>query len=61
MSVSIFCIDQIQGGQDPALQFRGGLVNNEAYNDLSWFGPLLEGNSPTSISLILKMNICYKG
>jgi hypothetical protein len=36
-------------------------VNYKAHNDLSWFKPLLEGNSPTSIGLILKMNECYKG
>jgi hypothetical protein len=40
---------------------RGGLTNNEAHNNLSWFRPLLEGNSPTSSSLILKMNKYYKG
>jgi hypothetical protein len=36
-------------------------VNYEAYFDLSWFRPLLGGNSPTSNGLILKMNMCYKG
>jgi hypothetical protein len=36
-------------------------VNNEAHNDLSWFKPLPEGNSPMSSDLILKMNRCYKG
>jgi hypothetical protein len=36
-------------------------VNYNIYNDLSWFKPILEGNSPTSNDLILKMNICYKG
>jgi hypothetical protein len=36
-------------------------VNYEAHYDLSWFRPLLEGNSPTSSGLILKINRCYKG
>jgi hypothetical protein len=36
-------------------------VNNEAHSCLSWFRPLLGGNRPTSSSLILKMNMCYKG
>jgi hypothetical protein len=36
-------------------------VNYEAHYDLSWFRLLLRINSPTSSSLILKMNICYKG
>jgi hypothetical protein len=36
-------------------------VKYKAYNDLPWFRPLLEGNSPTSNGLILKMNMCYKG
>jgi hypothetical protein len=36
-------------------------VNNIAYNDLSWFKPLLKGNSPMSNGLILNMNKCYKG
>jgi hypothetical protein len=36
-------------------------VNYEAHNELSWFRPLLRGNSPTSSGLILKMNMYYKG
>jgi hypothetical protein len=36
-------------------------VNYEAHYDISWFRPLLRGNSPTSNGLILKMNMCYKG
>jgi hypothetical protein len=52
---------KLWGGQDRAFQFRGGLVNYEAHHDLSWFRPLLRGNSPTSSGLILKMNMCYKG
>jgi hypothetical protein len=52
-----FCPDKIQGDQDRAFLFRGGLTNNKAHYDLSWFRPLLGGNSPTSIGLILKMNI----
>jgi hypothetical protein len=34
-------------------------VNYKAHCDLSLFMPLLEGNSHTSSSLILKMNMCY--
>jgi hypothetical protein len=34
-------------------------VNYKAYYDLSFFRPLLGGNSPTSSSLILKMNKGY--
>jgi hypothetical protein len=36
-------------------------VNYKAHNDLSWFMPLLGGNSPMSNDLILKMNMSYKG
>jgi hypothetical protein len=36
-------------------------VNYEAHYYLSWFRHLHGGNSPTSSSLILKMNMCYKG
>jgi hypothetical protein len=36
-------------------------VNYEGYCDLSWFRPLLDGNSPTSNGLKLKMNMCYNG
>jgi hypothetical protein len=36
-------------------------VNYKAYYDLSWFRPLLEGNSHTSSSLISKMNSGYNG
>jgi hypothetical protein len=60
-TVDVFCTDKIQGGQDRAFQFLGGLVNVVAHKDLSWFRPLLDGNSPMSSSLILKMNKCYKG
>jgi hypothetical protein len=52
---------QEQGGQDRVFQFQGGLVNYKAHGDLSWFKPLLGGNSPTSSGLILKMNMYYKG
>jgi hypothetical protein len=34
-------------------------VNYKTHYDLSWFRPLLEGNSPTSNDLILKMNRGY--
>jgi hypothetical protein len=60
-SVGVFGTVKLWDGQDRAFQFRGGLVNYEAYYDLSWFRALLEGNSPTSSCLILKMNRCYKG
>jgi hypothetical protein len=36
-------------------------VNYKAHYNLSWFMPLLEGNSTTSSSLILKMNGSYNG
>jgi hypothetical protein len=36
-------------------------MNYKTHNDLYWFSPLLEGNSPMSSGLILKMNRCYKG
>jgi hypothetical protein len=59
--VGVFCIGKIQGGQDHAFLFRDGLVNYKAHYDLSWFRPLLGGNSPTSSGLILKMNNGYNG
>jgi hypothetical protein len=52
---------QEQGGQDRMFLFQGGLANYKAHGGLSWFGPLLGGNSPMSSGLILKMNMCYKG
>jgi hypothetical protein len=36
-------------------------MNYKAHYDLSWFRPLLRGNSPTSNDLILKMNRSYNG
>jgi hypothetical protein len=36
-------------------------MNYKEHNDLSWFRPLLGGNSSRSSDLILKMNMCYKG
>jgi hypothetical protein len=60
-NVSVFCTGKLWGGQDRTFQLRGGLTNYEAHYDLSWFRPLLGGNSPTSSGLILKMNRCYKG
>jgi hypothetical protein len=60
LGVSVFFTSKLWGGQDHAFQFRDGLVNYEAYYDLSWFRSLLGGNSPTSSGLILKMNKCYK-
>jgi hypothetical protein len=36
-------------------------VNYKAYYGLSWFRPLLGGNSPMSSSLILKMDSGYNG
>jgi hypothetical protein len=42
------------------LQFRGGLTNNE-HKSLSWFRPLLGGNSHTSSGLILMKMSVIKG
>jgi hypothetical protein len=56
-----FLHSQEQGGQDCTLQFWGGLANYKAHGNLSWFRPLLRGNSPTSSGLILKMNWFYNG
>jgi hypothetical protein len=36
-------------------------VDYKIHYDLSWFKPLLSGNSPMSSGLILKMNRGYKG
>jgi hypothetical protein len=36
-------------------------VNYKTHYNLSWIMPLLEGNSPTSSGLILKMNNGYNG
>jgi hypothetical protein len=36
-------------------------VNYKAHSDLSYFRILIGGNSPTSSSLIMKMNMCYMG
>jgi hypothetical protein len=36
-------------------------VNYKAHYDLSWFRPLLGGNSPISSDLILKINRGYNG
>jgi hypothetical protein len=41
------------------LQLQGGLANYKAHSDLPWFRLILRGNSPTSSSLILKVNMCY--
>jgi hypothetical protein len=57
--VYVFCTGKIRGGQDYAFLFRGGLANYEAHYLLSWFRPLLGGNSPTSSCLILKMKSGY--
>jgi hypothetical protein len=40
---------------------RDGPTNYKTHYDLSWFRPLLGGNSPTSNGLILKMNRYYDG
>jgi hypothetical protein len=56
-----FCTGMIQGGQEQVFLFWGGLVNYKAYYGLSWFRPLLGGNSPMSSSLILKMDSGYNG
>jgi hypothetical protein len=34
--------------------FRGGLANYKAHYSLSWFRPLLQGNSPTLNIFVLK-------
>jgi hypothetical protein len=60
-TVSVFCTDKIQGGQDCVFLFRGGLTNYKAHYGLSWFKPLIGDNSPTSSGLILKMNSGYNG
>jgi hypothetical protein len=39
--------------------FRGGLANYKVHYGLSWFKPLLSGDSPTSSSLMLKMSSGY--
>jgi hypothetical protein len=36
-------------------------VNYKAHYDLSWFRPLLRGNSTMFSGLILKINKCYNG
>jgi hypothetical protein len=59
MSVSVFFTVKIQGCQDRAFLFLGGLTNYKAQYGLSWFRPLLKGNSPTSSGLKLQMNIDY--
>jgi hypothetical protein len=56
-----FCTGKRQGGQDRIFLLRGGLTNYKAHYSLSWFRPLLGGNSPTSSGLILKMNSGYNG
>jgi hypothetical protein len=56
-----FCTCKIQGDQDRAFLFRGGLMNYKAHYGLSWFRPLLGGISPTSNGLILKMKNGYNG
>jgi hypothetical protein len=61
LHVSVFYTGKMQGGQDHTFQFRCGLVNKEAHNDLSWFRHILRGNSPMSNGSRLKMNRCYKG
>jgi hypothetical protein len=52
---------QEQGGQACVFQFQDGLANYKAHYDLSWFMPLLGGNSPMSSGVILKMNKGYNG
>jgi hypothetical protein len=59
--IGVFCTGKLWAGQDHPFKFRGGLVNYIAHYDLSWFRPLLRGNSPTSSGLILKMNRGYNG
>jgi hypothetical protein len=59
--VVVFCTSKIQGGQDRAFLFWGGLVNYKAHYLLSWFRPLHGRNSPMFSDLILKMNNGYNG
>jgi hypothetical protein len=61
VSVGVFCTGKIYGGQHHVFLFQGGLTNYKPYYNLSWFRPLLGGNSPTSSGLILKMNSGYNG
>jgi hypothetical protein len=61
LPVGIFCTGKKHGDQDHAFQFWDGLANYREHYDLSWFKPLLGGNSPTSSGLILKMNKVYNG
>jgi hypothetical protein len=41
--------------------FQGSLANYKTHYNLSWFRPLLRGNSPMSNGLILKINNGYNG
>jgi hypothetical protein len=59
--VSVFYTDKIQGDQDHAFLFKGGLTNYKVHYILFWFRLLLRGNSPTFSGLILKMNSGYNG
>jgi hypothetical protein len=61
MFVSVFYIDKNWVVKDHVFQFRGGDANYKEHYDLSWFRPLITGNSPTCSSLILKMNSSYNG
>jgi hypothetical protein len=51
-SIGVFCTSKIHGGQDHAFLFRSGLTNCKTHYGLSWFMPLLGGNSHTSSDLI---------
>jgi hypothetical protein len=57
----VFCTGKVQVNQDHTFMFRGGLMNYKAHYGLSWFRPLLGGNSPTPSSLVSKMNSGYNG
>jgi hypothetical protein len=59
--VGVFFTSKIQDDQDYVFQFWSDIVNYKTHGDLSWFRPLLRGNSYTSNDLILKINSCYKG
>jgi hypothetical protein len=59
LTVSVFGTGKIQGGQDRTFLFPGGLVKYKVHYLISWFRPLLRGNSRTSSGLILKMNSGY--
>ncbi len=57
--VGVFCTDKNRVVK--ITRSRDGPTNYKTHYDLSWFRPLLRGNSLTSSGLILKMNSGYNG